>query len=43
MLMESSPCINTGYNDAKGMARTDLDGNPRIVDGVVDMGAYELQ
>ncbi len=39
-LLASSPCIDTGGNSyATGTA--DLDGNPRIVNGTVDMGAYE--
>jgi hypothetical protein len=41
-LQSNSPCINTGDNDyAPG--KFDLDGNPRIIDGTVDMGAYEFQ
>ena len=40
-LTESSPCINAGTNDATELPDTDKDGNPRIVNGVVDMGAYE--
>jgi hypothetical protein len=41
-LQIGSPCIDTGLN---GLAETpnDLDGNPRIVDSTVDMGAYENQ
>lgn len=42
-LQAKSPCINAGnnaYNAANGL--TDLGGNPRIFDGVVDMGAYEM-
>jgi predicted outer membrane repeat protein len=44
-LQPNSPCINAGDNDAPGLASvgTDLAGNPRIIDGVVDMGAYEAQ
>jgi hypothetical protein len=37
-----SPAINAGDNSAVTTA-TDLDGNPRIVNGSVDMGAYEVQ
>ncbi|HWB53253.1 MAG TPA: choice-of-anchor Q domain-containing protein [Tepidisphaeraceae bacterium] len=41
-LQPNSPAIDTGDNSAiPGGITTDLDGNPRIVDGVVDMGAYE--
>jgi hypothetical protein len=41
-LQESSPCIDAGDNSAIPPSTVlDLDGNPRIVNGVVDMGAYE--
>lgn len=53
-LVSGSPCIDAGDNDAVSI-RTDLDGNPRIIDNpnvpdtghgtapIVDMGAYENQ
>ena len=41
-LQPASPCINAG-NNAFATGATDLDGNPRISGGVVDMGAYEFQ
>jgi PKD repeat protein len=41
-LHSNSPCINAGDN-TYASGPTDLDGNPRIVNGTVDMGAYEWQ
>ncbi len=49
-LQFGSPAIDSGTNAAVS-ALTDLDGNPRLVDGdldwdrtaIVDMGAYEYQ
>ncbi|MEK9148999.1 MAG: PEGA domain-containing protein, partial [Candidatus Desantisbacteria bacterium] len=42
-LQSTSPCINVGSNTAIGTISTDLDGKTRIVNGVIDMGAYEFQ
>jgi parallel beta-helix repeat protein len=41
-LQECSPAINRGRNDAPAIPMTDKDGNARIGDGVVDMGAFEF-
>jgi parallel beta-helix repeat protein/predicted outer membrane repeat protein len=41
-LLGGSPCINAGDNSAvPPSVVTDLDGNPRIINSIVDMGAYE--
>jgi hypothetical protein len=40
-LQTNSPCINAGLNSAVA-GPIDLDGNPRISGGAVDLGAYEF-
>jgi parallel beta-helix repeat protein len=40
-LIEGSSCIDAGDNSAPALPETDKDGQPRIIDGIVDMGAYE--
>ncbi|MHC4654913.1 MAG: choice-of-anchor Q domain-containing protein [Planctomycetota bacterium] len=43
-LLPDSPCIDAGDNSViPPSVLTDLDGNPRITYGTVDMGAYEFQ
>lgn len=42
-LQSNSPCINSGSNFYETYSAIDLDGNPRIVGGTIDMGAYEFQ
>ena len=37
----TSPCMNAGDSEAENLPETDRDGNPRICDDAVDMGAYE--
>jgi len=41
-LQQGSPCIDKG-NNVSGLPATDLAGNARTYNGVVDMGAYEFQ
>ncbi len=43
-LWPDSPCIDAGDpNYVAGPNETDLDGNPRVIGGRIDMGAYEFQ
>ncbi len=42
-LRRSSPAINRGANQWLQGVATDLAGQPRVVGGVVDLGAYERQ
>jgi hypothetical protein len=41
-LQPGSPCIDTGTNQAWMIGAADLNGRPRIIGGLVDMGAYEF-
>jgi predicted outer membrane repeat protein len=40
-LKSTSSCRNVGNNNADYLSDTDKDGNPRIGENIVDMGAYE--
>jgi len=42
-LKDTSPCINAGIEDVTGLGLpdVDVDGNARIYDGRIDIGAYE--
>ncbi len=40
-LNTGSPCKDAGDNDPPGLPPTDKDGQPRVMDGTVDMGAFE--
>ena len=42
-LQSGSLAINTGDNSAPDIPTKDLAGKPRIVGGIIDMGAYEFQ
>ncbi len=41
-LLANSPAINAGDNNAPGLPATDQRGFPRIVGGIVDIGAFEF-
>ena len=41
-LLANSPCINTGDPSYSGTGETDIDGQPRVIGGRVDMGADEF-
>lgn len=41
-LSAESPCIDAGNNDVPLLLDSDIDGNPRILCGVIDIGAYEF-
>lgn len=41
-LLRGSPCINAGLTAGGMSLDLDLEGNPRIIGKIVDMGAYEM-
>lgn len=41
-LQTNSPCINSGKNTYPAVS-VDLDGNPRVAGGTMDIGAFEFQ
>ncbi len=41
-LQVGSPCVNKGANNAPELPDLDIDGDPRIANGIVDIGADEL-
>ena len=40
-LQQNSPCIDSGDNSPVSTDAIDLDGNQRVINGTVDIGAYE--
>ena len=40
-LRDTSPCVDAAFNRYIEGCDTDLDGQPRVLNGLVDMGAYE--
>ena len=41
-LLATSPCIDAGDPAAVGLPATDMDGQPRVHNGLVDLGPYEF-
>ena len=41
-LLPTSPCIGAGYPGTFGVGEVDLDGEPRVMGGRVDMGVDEF-
>ena len=39
--IDGSPCIDAGTNLPGIFSEKDLDGNPRVLEGIVDIGCYE--
>lgn len=43
-ILETSPCLDAGKPDTSGLGlpSTDIQLNPRVINGTIDMGAYEV-
>lgn len=41
-LLSSSPCVDAGCNEPWMAGASDVEGAPRVLDGTVDMGAFEV-
>jgi len=41
-LLPDSPCINAGDPDFADFAESDIDGQPRVLSGIIDIGADEV-
>ena len=39
---DDSPCFNSGWNHPDDFDKLDLDGNARVWDNLIDLGAYEF-
>jgi len=42
-LSSNSPCIDAGYNTLEDTMTVDFEDKTRIVNGIIDMGVYEIQ